>query len=731
MAQSESLQFYVGALSGGTLVRNSRITKISSASINLQLNNSGTIKLVIDKSDPALGFFQTLVTSILMIYREGVLVWSGPVWIVDESYSGSARKITVTAVGWFELLNHRLIRSTPGYLLITSLISVTDPGFESAISGWTETQFDDRSGGSGGQLTGGTTTTRDTTRHHTGSASLLWAESSPSFSLNTAAANLLGSTPTNGKRYRLNFWAEGLKTPSDVGCKIPYLEVLEGGSRVAVQTLTGLFNDANIRPIAESPNSTDTIIPNAGSPIASYSQQYVEWVSTGVTTTFRLGWDLMPSQLNSGSTIGGQVGIQNSTTGWNEWGGNGSAYVVADPSLGFLIASNGQSINLTNNSWSGTFTAGRSYTVYIEYANFLSPSTSANPPAFSINSSSGGGQLGAVGISNQNLGARTATSFTFTADSSPAPFFEINGNWVGGFAGSDALHVYIIQISENGTDTDPLLSIDDLTLQEYQGDGIYNNLDAGSIVSALLSKVNADASTPIVPGSLETTALRTITYQQFQNVGSAITSLSNIEDGFDFWVDPVTRNLNVYNRTNATNFPDAVAGAQAGAFGTFLYSADRTSVLRFEYAYGSDNLQSFQKTSDSSVMVNRLNVQGKYAVGFAEDSTSESTYGVFEDVASLPDVIDASGSVLPFYANAEVAFRKNPKVTYQIQTKTGAVTPRLFIDFNIGDRAMLNVGGSQSLSGGTLQQTIRIFGVQLDIDAQGNEKLSGLQLSAN
>lgn len=291
------------------------------------------------------------------------------------------------------------------------------------------------------------------------------------------------------------------------------------------------------------------------------------------------------------------------------------------------------------------------------------------------------------------------------------------------------MFIYDISIEETNADTDLLLNIDDVTLQEYNGDGIYSNMDAGLIATALLQKTNSDADSKILPGTVQTTQPRTRTYQQFSNVGKEIKALSDIESGYDFVIDPITRSLNIYNRTNATNFPSAPAGSAAGV-GSWTYSADRSSSLRFEYGIGSDNLSSIKKTQDSSTVVNRLNVKGKYALGQASDATSQSSYGLFEDLISLPDVIDASTSVLPFYANAEIAFRKNPKIIYEIETKTGGNTPRLFIDFNIGDRATINVGSNILASGSALTQQIRIFGVQMSVDAEGNERLSGLQLSA-
>lgn len=718
------LRFWIG--NSATLQQQILLTKISGASINLQLNNGGTVSLTVDKNDISTATASNFnpISSCIMVFIDGIMVWSGPIWTVEETNSDSAKKVTIRAIGWYELLNHRLIRSTPGYVLTTSAITWSNGTYESAVSGWaafgtTSLAGTGGSSGSYGPSSFGSTTTRDTVVFHGGAGSFLWSENltgpfgasigfvppAPNLSgttiIGTSAAPLSG-TPTNGKRYKLNLWLRARKTPTGTGGSTPLLQILENGTVVATQSLQALFNTTTYNTYFDGSNfiNPTNII---GSPIASFTQYSIEWVATGFASTFRFIWDVNPSQL--ASLYSGWVGPNN--------------YRVVGSLLVFSTSTG--VLSLGNGAWNGTFENGKVYKVTVRW----------NPSGSAVNAGStfsirdlATGVLGSVSISGVTLGVTRTDTFTFTASTGQI-YFLVNASFAGT---GDEMTIYEISISENANNTDALLNLDDVTLQEYAGDGIYNNMDAGAIAMALLGKANSDGATKIIPGTVQTTQPRTRTYQQFSNVGKEITALSQIESGYDFWIDPSSRALNVYNRTNATNFP--VSSAQASG-PSYVYSADRTNFLRFEYGYGSDNLKSIKKTQDGSTIVNRLNVQGKYALGQASDATSQSTYGIFEDLVSLPDVIDASTSILPFYANAEIQFRKNPKIIYDVELKAGDMenSPKLFIDFNIGDRAVVRAGLGVFMSG-QLTQTVRIFGCQVSVDSEGNQALSGIQMSA-
>lgn len=683
----DSIQFWVG--NSSDLSRVARLTRISQASINLQLNNSGNVSLVVDSRDPNKAFLQPISRCIL-VYRDGALVWSGPVWMVDETYSADQNKITVTAIGWFELLNHRLIRSAPGYSLTTSSITFANGTFESAISGWTGSNA---------------SATRDTSagNFHGGAGSLKFAGNytgpfGTSFGPSTAqiVSTPFSSTPVNGKRYRVNFFAKGQRSPNYMNNNIPYIQIQDANLNIATQQLSNLYG-------VDSFGNVGT-----GDPTGSFVAGFIEFIGSGVTTNFGLYQDMTPPQ------------FPNDPSSWNSDGNT-----TVSGSINDIIISTNNVIDtyavatLPNGT---RLTSGRSYTVSINISTFPGSGTGG---VINVRDSVTNSVIGTKTVGFSGLGTST---FTVTGGGNSA-YIEAT---LGGGAWTNTGTVMIIHeidVSETSTNTDALVNIDDITIQEYTGDGIYSNMDAGSIATALLLKANNDAASKIIPGTVQTTQPRTRTYQQFSNVGQEIKALSDVESGYDFWVDPATRALNIYNRTNATNFPSVSGTGQAGV-GAYTYSADRSAWLNFEYGMGADNLSSFRRTQDSSVVVNRLNVKGKYATGFAQDTGSQTTYGVFEDLVSLPDVIDASTSVLPYYANAEIAFRKNPKITYDIQAKAN-VAPKLFVDFNIGDRATLRASGVAATNGSQTVQQIRVFGVQLTIDQEGNERLSGIQMSAN
>lgn len=689
----ESLTFYIASVS--TMTRLARIVKISNISINLQLNSPGTISFTVDKSDnSAYTAGLTPLDKCILVYRDGNLVWSGPILTSEETASGDRKEVSITAIGWAEILNHRLIRSTPGYSLTTSGITFTNATFESALSGWTAANG---------------SVARDTVVFRTGAGSLRLAENIATGLWNgvpiesSMQAAALGSTPTSGKRYRLNFFARARRDARFYNSQPPYVEVLESGVRVGYTALSNLFNSGT--HVGVGTVVTETTYTTTGTFIANN----VEWVSSGVTPTFRFAWDVNPTQFYDSE--------QETGVAWNVTTGNypvdvGSSLEFTTDGAGFFEG--------FQQGMRGDLDSGKSYTCVV---SFFIPVTPVNGSFYVFDNTSA--SIGSsVNLNTLPPGDYNLT-FTFTPTTNVPLGFAMSAQMA---VASTFIRMDRIIIKETATDTDNLLNVDDVTLQEYLGDGIYANQDAGAIAIALLNKANTDGATKITPGSVQPTQPRTITYQQFSNIGKEIKSLSDIESGYDYVVDPITRALNIYNRTNATNFPSTPGGTFASG-PSWIYSADRTSTLRFDYGVGKDNLSSIVKRLDGSTVVNRLNVKGKYALGQASDATSQSTYGVFEDVISLPDVVDASTSVLPFYANAEIAFRKNPKVTYDISVKPGDNSPKLFVDFNIGDRGTINTGANV-FSGVQTNQAIRIFGVQLSVDAEGNERISGLQLSA-
>lgn len=243
------------------------------------------------------------------------------------------------------------------------------------------------------------------------------------------------------------------------------------------------------------------------------------------------------------------------------------------------------------------------------------------------------------------------------------------------------------------------LNLQDLTLE-------FSDQDAGFIAFSLLEKARElDPNLPITIGTIEPTQLRTITYQRDQSIGQAIIDLATIEAGYDWYIDPVDITLNIV--------------AKRGIFlkeQRWTFFGDGKSLR--------SNCSNVVESVDGTVVANDIRPRGEYNSGFAVDTDSQARYGVFMDQPSLSDVVETD--ILNAYANAEIVYRAQPRVTYSITPKpnTSVIVPRLFRDFDIGDSMPLTARRDFI---DIEDQPIRIFGVSLGISDQGTETLSNLQ----
>jgi hypothetical protein len=83
-------------------------------------------------------------------------------------------------------------------------------------------------------------------------------------------------------------------------------------------------------------------------------------------------------------------------------------------------------------------------------------------------------------------------------------------------------------------------------------------------------------------------------------------------------------------------------------------------------------------------------------------------------------------NILLAYANADIVYRAQPRLTYDLTPKpsTKATVPRLFRDFNLGDTTYMTAKRDYVE---VEDQATRIFGVSLAISNAGTETLSKLQ----
>ena len=242
----------------------------------------------------------------------------------------------------------------------------------------------------------------------------------------------------------------------------------------------------------------------------------------------------------------------------------------------------------------------------------------------------------------------------------------------------------------------------------------------GSIALDLLNTTNAVAPTRIISDSSQVhdTQVRTRNYDRWSNIGAAITELSEIENGFDFVIDPITRTLSFYPSPSLS-----VSNPVSPVW------HDRTSVV-FASGWGPDNIQELQRQTDSSQMMNTIFVSGKNATyGPGTDPASIAAYGAFEEQVSLSDVADAN--VLTAYGAEEITFRSTPRIIYSVtpfpRASAPGRVPDPLIDYGLGDQVYLTAVYPPRIQ--IYNQALRVFGLDIQIDDEGNERLGALQLS--
>jgi azurin len=189
----------------------------------------------------------------------------------------------------------------------------------------------------------------------------------------------------------------------------------------------------------------------------------------------------------------------------------------------------------------------------------------------------------------------------------------------------------------------------------------------GEIARSLLAVANAQTDTSgivrptrLTFGSAQDTQTRTRAYKRSQSFGAGVQELSDIENGFDIFVDPLTRAV-------TTRAPDAF---------------QRRGDVIFEYGV---NLANAPQTDDGSSSANRINVVGSNGLVFAADDPAViDAQGVMrEDWLSVSDVSDET--IIGAYANAELVYREHGTVSYDLKPLPYGDVPRLWDDFELGD----------------------------------------------
>lgn len=253
---------------------------------------------------------------------------------------------------------------------------------------------------------------------------------------------------------------------------------------------------------------------------------------------------------------------------------------------------------------------------------------------------------------------------------------------------------------------------------------VFVGVDAGTIAQTLLSKANAQRDmngvvrpTHITWGSADTSMNRNREYKKGQGIGDAIKELSDIEAGFDYYVDPTTRQFYV-------KYDTVIVGSTIKGIG----SDKRNIVLSYEW--GPANLAGAGYTSDAGRMCNRMQVNGQYGSAIAEDrSAMDATGFMFEEYVGLTGPGTTDNGILLAYGGAEVAVRAMPQKIYNIQPfayQAASGQPEPFVDYGLGDVVSLS---ARSGAWTEDKNSCRIFGMSIEVDENGNEKVGSLQLT--
>lgn len=237
---------------------------------------------------------------------------------------------------------------------------------------------------------------------------------------------------------------------------------------------------------------------------------------------------------------------------------------------------------------------------------------------------------------------------------------------------------------------------------------IYSDKDSGDIAFDLLNKSNLDSAYSstnyISPGINAGSQLRDITYQPYINILNEIENLSNIEDGYDMLIDPLTKKLNIYSQLETVR-----------------------NNINFEYRSAAQNVT---RSSDSSKICNSIYVYSSTGVAQQTDVDSQAQYGLFEEAVSLSDATDIS--ILQAYANGEIAVRSRPlRLSSFIPRPFSSQNPndpRIFDDFNVGDIVYF------SINKGRLQipkQAARVFSASVNFNDTGTESITTISTQAS
>lgn len=230
--------------------------------------------------------------------------------------------------------------------------------------------------------------------------------------------------------------------------------------------------------------------------------------------------------------------------------------------------------------------------------------------------------------------------------------------------------------------------------------------DAGAIGAHLIALGNQQWPLPFWVGHVVGTQQRKKQYAKYQSIASEVEALADMESGYDFWIDPATREVQFWNRLEE----------------------DRRDAVSFTYNAGStSNLADASRDRSADKLVNGIYVTTKTTGSTPSqqiDPTSRSKYGLQEEQMALAEVTDSS--VALGYAAGELTLRANPLQMISIAPKKDA--PKPLVDYHLGSIVKLSVKkGTINIT----DQPARVFGFSLDISDEDETTVRSLQTTVS
>lgn len=211
-----------------------------------------------------------------------------------------------------------------------------------------------------------------------------------------------------------------------------------------------------------------------------------------------------------------------------------------------------------------------------------------------------------------------------------------------------------------------------LARRRLQAATTFTATDAGAIAWSLINTQNGRSTTRIAQGTITTSVNRDRSYVEGDIVGTLITQLSEVDQGFYFVIDPVETD-GVHGEI-MVRWPDPGSSAAGALLG---YGADTVG-----------NLAGFQRIM--RLPINRIRATGviigeQVLDSYAEDAASIAQYGLLEEERAFDSV--SLQATLDQHAlhDLEPTAHSQWQLSVAQDGDSGIFVPSLWTDFDVGD----------------------------------------------